>query len=153
MQEDDENVELWYLTAVALNSLQPPDYESARCVCAIHVLAKSCIFVDFAGWRAYATCRCLLPTYFVAAFYLWGGPSVAAMYPRLNEVEGNAAESTPGAKRGLTTFGVYLMQRCVVSFSGRPLGFGFVDLPETHLRSFVAHIQRKHFSCCVFPTH
>ncbi|CAM9905613.1 unnamed protein product [Pylaiella littoralis] len=30
MEEDDENVELWYLTAVALNSLQPPDCESAR---------------------------------------------------------------------------------------------------------------------------
>eukprot|EP00903_Cladosiphon_okamuranus_P020008 g18379.t1 len=30
MQEDDENVELWYLMAVAFNSLQPPDYESAR---------------------------------------------------------------------------------------------------------------------------
>lgn len=33
MQEDDENVELWYLMAVAFNSLQPPDYESARCAC------------------------------------------------------------------------------------------------------------------------
>ncbi|CAM9389606.1 unnamed protein product [Ectocarpus sp. 12 AP-2014] len=30
MQEDDENVELWYLMAVAFNSLQPPDCESAR---------------------------------------------------------------------------------------------------------------------------
>lgn len=33
MQEDDENVELWYLMAVAFKSLQPPDFESARCVC------------------------------------------------------------------------------------------------------------------------
>lgn len=32
MQEDDENVEVWYLMAVAFNSLLPPDYESARCV-------------------------------------------------------------------------------------------------------------------------
>lgn len=32
MQEDDENVELWYLMAVSFNSLQPPDCESARCV-------------------------------------------------------------------------------------------------------------------------
>lgn len=30
MQEDDENVELWYLMAVAFNGLNPPDYESAR---------------------------------------------------------------------------------------------------------------------------
>eukprot|EP00752_Nemacystus_decipiens_P004915 g4474.t1 len=30
MQEDDENVELWYLMAVAFNSCQPPDSESAR---------------------------------------------------------------------------------------------------------------------------
>lgn len=32
MQEDDENVEVWYLMGVAFNSLQPPDFESARCV-------------------------------------------------------------------------------------------------------------------------
>lgn len=32
MQEDDENVEVWYLMAVAFNGLRPPDYESARCV-------------------------------------------------------------------------------------------------------------------------
>ena len=32
MQEDDENVELWYLMAVAFNSLESPDYESARYV-------------------------------------------------------------------------------------------------------------------------
>lgn len=31
MQEDDENVEVWYLMAVAFTALQPPDYESARC--------------------------------------------------------------------------------------------------------------------------
>lgn len=30
MQEDDENVEVWYLMAVAFNNLQPPDRESAR---------------------------------------------------------------------------------------------------------------------------
>lgn len=30
MQEDDENVEVWYLTGVAFNRLRPPDYESAR---------------------------------------------------------------------------------------------------------------------------
>lgn len=30
MQEDDENVEVWYLMGVAFNRLRPPDYESAR---------------------------------------------------------------------------------------------------------------------------
>lgn len=32
MQEDDENVEVWYLMGVAFNSLQPPDLDSARYV-------------------------------------------------------------------------------------------------------------------------
>lgn len=32
MQEDDENVEVWYLMAVSFSGLQPPDYESARWV-------------------------------------------------------------------------------------------------------------------------
>lgn len=50
MQEDDENVELWYLMAVAFNSLQPPDYESARCACG-HVSTKSCVAVEFVGCR------------------------------------------------------------------------------------------------------
>lgn len=39
MQEDDENVEVWYLMAVAFNSLQPPDYESARCVLGMMITA------------------------------------------------------------------------------------------------------------------
>ncbi|CAM9978209.1 unnamed protein product [Laminaria digitata] len=30
MQEDDENVEVWYIMAIAFSGLQPPDYESAR---------------------------------------------------------------------------------------------------------------------------
>lgn len=92
MQEDDENVELWYLTAVALNSLQPPDYKSARCECG-HVSTVFHTSVEFVGYRAYAACRATCYSIHLLLWpcfrhLAWGGPPVAEMCTGTQEVTG-----------------------------------------------------------------